>query len=68
MLWQVHVPQAVVRPGHAEQGLAQIQMFDNACAYRELMNLLDKGDIRVLEQADGVLEESAGLINGLQYA
>lgn len=32
------------------------------------MNLLDKGDIRVLEQADGVLEESAGLINGLQYA
>ena len=43
-------------------------MFDDACAYRELMNLLDKGDIRVLEQADGVLEESAGLINGLQYA
>ena len=31
------------------------------------MNLLDKGDIRVLEQADGVLEEGAGLINGLQY-
>ena len=28
------------------------------------MNLLDKGDIRVLEQTDGVLEESAGLING----
>ena len=30
--------------------------------------LLDKGDIRVLEQTDGVLEESAGLINGLQHA
>ena len=64
---QVHVPQAVVRPGHAKQGLAQIQMFDDARAHRELMNLLDKGDIRVLEQADGVLEESAGLINGLQH-
>ena len=50
---RVHVPQAVVRPGHAKQGLAQIQMFDDARAHRELMNLLDKGDIRVLEQTDG---------------
>ena len=64
---QVHVPQAVVRSGHAEQGLAQIQMFDNARAHRKLMDLLDERGVRVFEQADGVLEEGAGLVNGLQH-
>ena len=31
------------------------------------MDLLDERGVRVFEQAEGVLEEGAGLVNGLQH-
>ena len=43
-------------------------MFDDARAYREFVDLLDEGGVRVREQADGVLEECAGLVYGFKHA
>lgn len=56
-LGQVDVPQAVIRPLHAEQGLAQVQGLDDARADRMRVDLIDERRRGILEDPDRVGEE-----------